>query len=66
MAALEKIEKEIMELSENELSKFRKWFAEFDSDLWDVQIESDAAAGKLNKLAEEALEEYNAGKAVEI
>jgi hypothetical protein len=66
MTTLEKIEKEIMKLSEDEMVKLRQWFAEFDSDLWDSQIESDAASGKLNKLAEEALEEYKAGKAIEI
>jgi succinate dehydrogenase flavin-adding protein (antitoxin of CptAB toxin-antitoxin module) len=66
MAALETIEKEIMQLSEKELSEFRRWFAEFDADLWDAQIESDAAAGRLDKLAEEALDEYYAGKARKI
>lgn len=66
MAALETIEKKIMQLSKKELSEFRKWFAEFDADLWDRQIESDAAAGKLNKLAEEALKEYHEGKAIEM
>ena len=66
MEALERIEREIMKLSNEELSRFRRWFVEFDSDLWDEQIELDAAAGRLDKLAEEALEEYNAGKAREI
>ncbi len=66
MEALERIEREIMKLSTEELSRFRRWFFEFDSDLWDGQIELDAAAGRLDKLAEEALEEYNAGKAREI
>jgi hypothetical protein len=54
MAALETIEREIMQLSKKELSEFRKWFDEFDAALWDRQLESDAVAGKLDKLAEEA------------
>jgi len=66
MAALETIEKEIMQLSKKELSEFRRWFAEFDAAVWDAQIESDAAAGKLDKIAEEAIKEYKAGEAKEI
>jgi hypothetical protein len=31
--------------------------------LWDVQIEADAGAGKLDALAAEALAEYHTGKA---
>ena len=55
-----------MQLSRNELSKFRKWFAEYDAKIWDEQIEADAAAGRLDMLAEEAMEEYRAGEAKEI
>lgn len=66
MTALETIEREIMQLSKKELSEFRRWFAEFDADAWDAQIESDAAAGKLDNLAEEALNEHYSGKKSEI
>ncbi len=61
MTTLEVIEKKIKQLSPSELSKFRQWFAQYDADIWDAQIESDAAAGKLDELAKEALEEYKAG-----
>ena len=66
MSTLETAESVVAQLSPAELARFRQWFAEFDSDTWDAQIESDAAAGKLDALAEEALAEYNAGKATEI
>ena len=66
MTTLENAEKIITQLSSEDLSEFRQWFAEFDADLWDEQIESDAAAGKLDALAEEALAEYREGKAKEI
>lgn len=66
MSLLETAEKVVAQLSPDELAQFRQWFAEFDGDAWDEQIESDAAAGKLDALAEEALVEYNAGKATEI
>jgi hypothetical protein len=66
MTTLEAAEKVVAQLSPAELAQFRRWFAEFDGEIWDDQIESDAAAGKLDALAAEALAEYNSGKATEI
>jgi hypothetical protein len=40
--------------------------AKRDGDAWDRQIEEDAAAGKLDALAAEALAEYEAGQASEL
>ena len=65
-STLEMAEAAVTRLSNEELAQFRKWFAEFDGDAWDAQIEADAKAGKLDALAEEALAEYHAGKATEI
>lgn len=66
MTTLEAIENDIKRLSQTELADFRRWFAEFDSNAWDAQIEADAAAGKLDALAEEALAEYKTGVVREI
>jgi len=66
MTTVETIERAIKELSLEELAKFRRWFLEFDAAAWDAQIEADAAAGKFDALAEEALAEYRSGKAREI
>lgn len=66
MTTVEAIEKEIEKLSPTELAEFRRWYTDFDADAWDAQIEADAASGKLDALAEEALTEYKAGKAREI
>jgi hypothetical protein len=44
-----------------ELAEFRRWFAEFDGSAWDRQIEQDAASGKLDQLAAEALADYCTG-----
>ena len=41
-----------------ELDEFRRWFDEFDASAWDRQIEQDAAAGKLDQLAADALADY--------
>jgi hypothetical protein len=50
MTTLETAEKIVAQLSPAELARFRQWFAEFDGDVWDAQIEADAAAGKLDAL----------------
>lgn len=63
MPTVEAIEKEIVNLSIVELNELRHWFDQFDNELWDSQIESDAESGKLNDLAQEALFEYKSGKA---
>ena len=66
MSELEEIEQRIRKLSPEELAKFRAWFVEFDHLLWDRQIEADSKAGRLDKLAAEAVADYKAGKAREV
>jgi hypothetical protein len=66
MTAVETAERLVENMSSEELARFRKWFAEFDGDAWDKQIEEDAAAGKLDFLREEALAEYREGRATPI
>ena len=62
MTKVEKIEQEVRQLSEHELATFREWFSEFDSASWDRKFESDAAAGRLDKLADTALADHAAGR----
>jgi hypothetical protein len=33
-------------------AEFRRWYAEFDADLWDRQVEADPKNGKLDFLVE--------------
>lgn len=66
MTKVETIERAIEQLPPDELAKLRRWFLEFDAAAWDIQIETDAAAGKFDAVAEEALNEYRSGKAREI
>jgi len=66
MTEIEKLEKRIEGLSPEELAKFRSWFIEFDSRVWDRQIEADSNAGKLDRLVNQALADYRSGKAKEI
>jgi hypothetical protein len=62
MTKLEKIEKEIASLEPADVRKLADWLAEYSEELWDRQIEADAAAGKFDKLAEQALADHRAGR----
>ncbi len=62
MSEVEQIENRIKTLSPEDLAKLRAWFAEFDAQAWDRQIEADSAAGKLDHFIEESLAEHKAGK----
>jgi hypothetical protein len=62
----EAIETQVKELSAEELTRFRAWFAEFDGEFWDRQFEADATAGKLDALAEAALRDHQAGKSTQL
>ena len=66
ISTVKALENAIKILPAPELAKFRKWFAEFDAAAWDAQIESDAAADRLEALAREAITEYWGGTAREI
>jgi hypothetical protein len=66
MTRVQELEQEVRKLAPSELSAFRKWFQDYDSDLWDSQIEEDALTGKLDRLAQKALEDHKAGKTSEI
>jgi hypothetical protein len=52
MTKLEQIEKSVAALAPEELKAFTAWFEEFRADPRDRQMEADAKAGKLDKLAE--------------
>ncbi len=65
MTKLDAIQKAISELSAEELTKLRAFLDELEADLWDAQIERDAKAGKLDKLAAQARADYKAGRTEE-
>ena len=66
MSKVENIEQEVQELTASELGAFRRWFLEFDAQVWDRQIEEDVRKGKLDKVAEEALAAHRTGKSKEL
>ena len=62
MGKVEKLEQQIAALSPAELAAFRAWYCAFDADAWDSLLQQDVAAGKLDALAEQALEAHRGGK----
>ena len=66
MTKVEKLENEVQKLNPDELAAFRDWFRRYDSDEWDKEIERDVSAGRLDKLAEEAIAAHKAGRTREI
>lgn len=62
MSNVEEIERAVSELGSEDLRRFREWFAEFDAELWDRQIERDVRAGRLDALVEEARAEHRSGR----
>lgn len=62
MARLEDLEKAIASLTADEFREFRRWFLSRDWEQWDLQIEADAKAGKLDFLVVEAYEDKKQGK----
>jgi hypothetical protein len=59
---IEEIEKAVSQLPPDELARFRAWFEEFEAARFDRKIEQDAASGRLDRLAEQALADYRQAK----
>ncbi len=63
MGEIERLEEQVQRLQPAELAKFRACFFEFDAQVWDRRIETDAKAGKLGSLVAEARSEFESGQA---
>ena len=55
MSTVQEIESAIEKLPDHDVAEIRSW-------LWERDIERDAAAGRLDKFADEALREHRTGK----
>lgn len=66
MSTVQDIERAVVQLTAEDLAAFRAWFAEYDSDAWDRQLEQDIAAGRLDRLADEALEDLRQGRSTDL
>ncbi|HEV2722735.1 MAG TPA: hypothetical protein VG323_22110 [Thermoanaerobaculia bacterium] len=66
MTRIEVLEREVENLTPEELAAFREWFVEHDWNTWDRELKEDIAAGKLDRFADEVLEEEKLGKTTEL
>lgn len=62
MSTIHEIEQAVRGLTPQDLAAFRAWFAEFDAEVWDRQLEEDVAAGRLDRFADEALDDLREGR----
>jgi hypothetical protein len=68
MSKVKDLEKQIQDLSPEELTAFRAWFTKFDSDNSDqevdadLEVDADVKGEKLDALDERSLREDNTGR----
>jgi len=62
MDKVESLERQIQELSHEELAQFHAWFLDFDWARRDAQLEHDVQSGRLDAMAKNALRDHAAGK----
>ena len=62
MKTLDEIKSAVTHLPGREFSRFRKWFDEYESKQWDKEIANDIKAGKLAKIGQKALKDFQAGR----
>jgi hypothetical protein len=59
---VQSLQDQVQALSHDEMARFRAWFSEHDQANWDVQLERDVQAGRLDPMAELALRDHASGK----
>ena len=62
MPDVKAIEDAVKALPARDFAEFRRWFAEFEFGVWDDEIESDSASGKMDRLLDEAEADYRVGE----
>lgn len=62
MTSLQAIEAAVEQLAPEQRAEFRAWFDAFEAREWDQQIEQDLGSGRLDWLAEEALDDLAASR----
>jgi hypothetical protein len=59
---LKELKQAVQHLSSEDFKTFEMWFDKVRTQKWAEDIEADTKAGKLNKMAEKALEDFRKGK----
>jgi len=66
MTTIAEIEQAVWQLTRAELAAFRAWFDQFDTEAWDRQFEEDAREGRLEALANEAIDDLRSGRCTDL
>jgi hypothetical protein len=62
MSTVVEIEEALQTLPVEDARKIADWLQRYLDDKWDKQIDGDIAAGRLEKLADKAMQDYQAGR----
>jgi hypothetical protein len=62
MSTVAEIESALRQLPEKEAWEVAGWLQSYLAEKWDRQIDADLDAGRLDRLADQALADYRAGK----
>jgi hypothetical protein len=63
---IEELEKAVATLPPEQFAEFRAWFERLDAARFDQKIERDASAGRLDRLGDQAIDDFRKGRAREI
>ena len=66
MTTIQEIESAVSLLPPQELRQFCEWFEQFEAEQWDRQFSADVQAGKLDALAEKALQDHRTARCTEL
>jgi hypothetical protein len=64
--SIEDLEKAVATLPPDQFAEFRAWFEALDATRFDEKIERDAKTGKLDQLADQAIDDLRKGRAREL
>lgn len=62
MSTVQEIEQAVLDLSDQDLDRFLEWLEDYAAKEWDAKFERAAQSGKLDKMAEQAIADFRAGK----
>ena len=62
MSTVAEIEKALQTIPLHDARKVADWLQHYLDEKWDTQIDADIDAGRLDKLADKAIEDYHAGR----
>jgi hypothetical protein len=62
MSTVIEIEKALQTLPVEDARKIADWLQHYLDEKWDAQIDEDIASGRLDQLADKAMQDYHAGR----